>query len=549
MPKCIVGYDVIVWVGKERFLNHRQAKEIRPMLKKKFGRMLSLREINYLARRFLVYLKELHEERAPALRALLAKDGGWPLHVDATCEDGRGTLLVAFAGWRRWVLGSWKIPTEREDQILPHLRWIVKLFGSPCALMRDMGRAVLPATESLVAELPRMIPLLLCHQHFVKDIGKDLLKPSYKELRDHFREAKILTKLASLARDLGRKVGSDIGRARKEIRDWLESEAKQRILPAGATGLAAVRVIAQWVLDYSVEGDNLRFPFDRPYLDLYRRCLNARRAVDDFLRKPSLDDAVEGALMRLARVLEPVVSQVSFARTAKTLQTRAKLLDELRDVLRIDPVVSLGEITSTSATGKDVAEAMRELDQIRRALEDYRASLQKRRPKRGPAEDKRNAIDLIETHLKRYGDSLWGHAILLPKLGIRLVDRTNNLLEMFFNFFKHGERRRSGRKVLTKDLEDLPAEAVLALNLLHSDYVEALCGSLEQLPDAFAELDGRKRAAKLKGALPQPQDPLFTPPKIASASLPKEDRKFVRASDLGAMIFAAARSRAPRVQI
>jgi hypothetical protein len=55
----------------------------------------------------------LHESRAPQLRKALDDDGGWPLHVDATGEDGRGTLLVALAGWRRWVLGAWKIPPDR----------------------------------------------------------------------------------------------------------------------------------------------------------------------------------------------------------------------------------------------------------------------------------------------------------------------------------------------------------------------------------------------------------------------------------------------------
>src|SRR4030067_82440 len=44
-----------------------------------------------------------------------------PLHCDATGEDGRGTLMVAYNGWREWVLGAWKLPTERADQITPHL--------------------------------------------------------------------------------------------------------------------------------------------------------------------------------------------------------------------------------------------------------------------------------------------------------------------------------------------------------------------------------------------------------------------------------------------
>ena len=42
--------------------------------------------------------------------------------------------------------------------------------------------------------------------------------------------------------------------------------------------------------------------------------------------------------------------------------------------------------------------------------------------------------------------------------------------------------------------EDQPAQAVLATNLRHADYVRVLCGSLEHLPIAFAELDQASRA-------------------------------------------------------
>ena len=67
--------------------------------------------------------------------------------------------------------------------------------------------------------------------------------------------------------------------------------------------------------------------------------------------------------------------------------------------------------------------------------------------------------------------------------------RTNNRLESLFHTIKHGERRRSGRKILTQDFEILPPAAALATNLHHADYVSLVCGSLDRLPEAFAALD------------------------------------------------------------
>jgi hypothetical protein len=72
---------------------------------------------------------------------------------------------------------------------------------------------------------------------------------------------------------------------------------------------------------------------------------------------------------------------------------------------------------------------------------------------------------------------------------VAIVERTNNVLEHFFGAEKRRLRRRLGRAHLRRDLEDQPAQAALAANLRHPDYVHVLCGNLDQLPMAFSELD------------------------------------------------------------
>lgn len=543
LPRSVAGYDTMVRVGLERFLQFRQREEIRTILKADTGVSLSERQISYLAHRFLRYLEALHKDRSPQLKAALAADGGSPLHVDATGEDGRGTLLVAFAGWRRWVLDAWKIPTEREDQILPRLRATVQRFGAPCAIMRDLGRAVIPAVKALVAELGLEIPIFSCQLHFLKDVGKDLLKTHHNQLRLLFRESKVRPRLGALARDLGRKLGVGIHAARSELSAWLESG--QRGLPSGACGLATVRALAQWVLDYPVEGNNLRFPFDRPYLDLYERSLTVRLAVDDFLRKPALDPIVIRSLGRLERAVDSVVQNAAFTRAAESLGSRARLFDQLRAVLRLDHAASKPQ-SSVRKTSEDVQVIRSELDKIRIGLERFRVSLQEMRSQRSLAHNKRKAIDVIERHLQKYGDSLWGHVIVLPPEaggGIRFVDRTNNVEESFFGQFKHNERRRSGRKVLTQDFENLPAAAALTPNLRQPDYLAILCGSLDDLPRAFAQLDATKRSGGAQAC----EDSRSTQQwDIASASLPRDDRGIVRSEALNAAILSAALSPPPR---
>lgn len=546
-PKGTVGYDVIVFVGLARFVAHRQREEIRASLEAQHGILLSAGEISTLGRRFLAYLEALHEARADELRVVLEKDGGWPLHVDATGEDGRGTLLVAFAGWRRWVLGAWKVPTERAEVILPRLRGVADRFGPPCAVMRDLGRAVKDACDNLVVALSRDIPVLACHQHFLSDVGSDLLRDAHDQLRELFRRFAVKGGLRAFARDLGRALGTDIAEARRGLSDWQTRGDEGYLLPDGQAGLATVRALAQWVLDYYADGNDQGFPFDLPYLDLYHRCRTACRAADAFLRRPIADSRVHKAIERLRRVLHPVDSQVPFEKVAATLRARAELFTELRVALRLRPKPA-GR-TVTGATVLSTERAAAELSDIEAAVDELTASLVKRRPERGPAQDRRQAIDIVLTHLTRHGDNLFGHAIELPDSaggGIRLVDRTNNCLEGLFHDMKHGERRRSGRKVLTQDFEHLPPAAALATNLRSSDYVAIVCGSLDQLPQAFAQLDAACRRRSSLVARARGRVANATDCDVVSASLPRADRDLIRTDDMHRRIQAAARSRPPR---
>ena len=549
LPRSMVGYDVLTFVGCQRFLEHRQRDETAAALRERYGLDLSSGEISRLALLFVDYLERLHEARSDALRDTLENDGGWPMHLDATGEDGRGTLLVVLAGWRQWVLGAWKIPTERADAITPHLREVVARFGAPCAIMRDLGRAMIRATDDLVAATELTIPILACHLHFLADVGKDLMEPAHDQLRELFRRFGVRPGLRALARDLGLGLGTGIEQARAGLAAWQEAPPEGHRLPEGPAGLASVRALAQWVLDYATDGHDQGFPFDRPYLDLYHRCTTARRAVDAYLRQPPAEGKTIKALHRLRAVLEPTLREDAFTQAAHVLTHRAELFEELRSALRLMPKPT-GRREDLPARPSNVTKALVELQDVHAAVDALAASLRERRPQRGPAQDTRQAIDLVLRHLDTHGEHLWGHAIPLPPHaggGVRLVDRTNNRSEGFFHALKHGERRRSGRKILTHDFESLPAGAALAKNLNHSDYVAIVCGSLDNLPRAFAKLDAhdKSRALALPTGNQQPAKPT-APSLIASASLPREDRALIRSDALRIRIVAAANSRAPR---
>jgi hypothetical protein len=542
LPRSTIGYDVMAHIGVERFVHFRQREDIRRDLLARCGIQISAGEVSSLARKFCVYLKALHMSRAKPLRAALAADGGWPMHIDATGEDGRGTLLVIYAGWRHWVLGSWKIPTENAQAILPRMRETAQLFGPPCAVMRDLGRAVIDAARTYIASLAKPIPNLGCHMHFVRDVGKDLLHESYDALRGLFRRFGIVAHVRTLVRDLGRRLGGDLDEARGQMEAWLSSGAHPYCLPPGQVGLAMVRAVGQWTLDWVDDGNDEGFPFDRPWLDLYQRCLIACRATEAFLTRQDGDRPARRALRQLFDILVTVRSQLPFGRHATVMVRRAKLLDDLRGALRL--TLKPDGRNAPLPSVLSARQAARELQDIKAAVKRLASSLRRQRPDRGPAADRRAAIDLVLAHLGRHGPSLFGHLIRLPRSvggGLRIVERTNVLLEHFFHILKRGERHRSGRKNLARDFEHLPPEAALASNLLCQDYLDIVCsGSLVGLPAAFARLDVGHRDRCLAARLPRAAGT----PDAATSSMSTTDRRFVRTEPLTARVYAAAASRA-----
>ena len=172
-------------------------------------------------------------------------------------------------------------------------------------------------------------------------------------------------------------------------------------------------------------------------------------------RNPPADKKVAKALQKLDHILRPINGDVSpLEQVAQAIRERAQIFTELRVALRFTEGKLKGP--EANCAGQNQQQA---LSDIRQPVDNLADSLRQRRPGRGPAKDQRQAIDIVLTHLERHGKFLWGHAVPMPDQlggGVRLVDRTNNILEGFFHTMKHGERRRSGRKNLAQDFERPP---------------------------------------------------------------------------------------------
>jgi len=467
-PHQRYAYDLVVHVGLARYLRGKQREEIRAKLYSERGFMLSEGSISNLCDRFLVYFEALHLARVPELRR--AMQAGYPLHLDATCEHGKGGLFVCMDGWRGWVLAATRIPSEHEDHLRPWVEKTVALFGNPIATVRDMGEGMAKAVAPLRAQ---EVPDFICHYHFLGAVGKQLFEKPYRVLGNLLRQHKIQGDLRALLRELCQYRGSSTFSGRFGPGPIHED------LP----------VLLLWIL----EGEGrktLLYPFSLPHLELLHRCQQALRKAECWLPSPRTA-ATRRAIAHLTRLVNRMDRDTRFAVAETRLEKGWQAFCALRDVLQLtNAELPNGDHRPHQIT-LPALEAGR-LEMIEQAAKEYEAELREHTANTGN-HDATHPAHIILKYFKRYGKHLFGHPTLRDEDGtiLAVVERTNNIPEHFFGAEKRKLRRRLGRAHLGRDLENQPAQAALVANLQHPEYVRVVCGSLDHLPTAFAELDGR----------------------------------------------------------
>jgi hypothetical protein len=467
-PHQRYSYDLIVHVGLARYLRGKQRDEIRAELYQEYGLTLSEGSISNLCDRFLVYFEALHLARVSELRRAMQE--AYPLHLDATCEYGKGGLFVCMDGWRGWVLLATRIPSEHEDYLRPLVEKTAALFGDPIATVRDMGEGVGKAVAPLRA---RGVPDFICHYHFLGAVGKKLFEKPYRVLGNLLRQHKVQGDLRVLLRELRqyRKASTCSGR--------FGPTPIHEDLPA----------LVLWVLEG--EGKKaLLFPFALPHLELLQRCQQALRKAECWVPSPRTP-ATRRAIAHLTRLVNRTERDTRFATVSARLEKGWQAFCELRDVLQL----TNAELPNGDPHHHQIAlpalEAAR-LEMIEAAAKAYEGELRERTANTGSDDSSHDSPSrVILKYFERYGKHLFGHPTRRDADGriLAVVERTDNVPEHFFGAEKRKLRRRLGRAHLGRDLEDQPAQAALTANLQHPEYVRVLCGSLDNLHTAFAELD------------------------------------------------------------
>jgi hypothetical protein len=473
------AFDLVVEVGLASFLRHRQNGEIQQELESRWGLRLSCSTIREQGQSFLDYLAATHQAHVPELRERLQKDGGYVLHVDGTCEAGTEMIFTAVAGNRGWTLASCKMATEDTAQIQALLRRCVEWFGPPLALVRDLSPQIEAAHQQVMPDVPDLI----CHYHFLENVGAKLCEKHHSRLIACLRRLKIRPALGSLRHDLVRNVKQKGSVTPAQIEQLLTAPAQTAHLDPAQRRWALAYLLLCWPEDYGADLQGEFFPFDLPSLALYRRY----RMLHDWLVETMEATDAAGLSFRtletIRRHLAPVVQDPELVEVAERLEKAASLFNELRDVLRLSSDGRHPVLHQRVVPDGPVQARQRE-----KHLQVWMHQLKQRKASESDAH-RGTDLAIVLHYLHKYHRKLVGHVMVLHGCPQPFVaQRTNNLPEHHFGRKKQGLRRKLGTRNLAQYVQAMRPEEFLVDNLCDPDYLEIVSGgSIENLSSSFAQ--------------------------------------------------------------
>ena len=486
--RCLVpsngtyGFDVIVEVGMSLFFHCRNGQEIMRDLASR-NIFISEREIGYLGRKFVIYLALAHRESREQLVRSMTKRGGYILHVDGTCEGDSPHLFCGLDGISEIVLDNIKIPSERKELLVPFFERIKKQYGNPLALVHDMGIGILRAVEEVFPGVADFI----CHFHFLRDVGKDLLLQDYQSIIKQLRKYNVRQLLKQKARYLEKKIDQDsdvIADLNASLENGKLKSASVERIPAVAT-----YTLIHWAFESSSESRGYGFPFDRPHLEFYQRLKKIHCLLGKIRDIRVRDKAKDNRpFVQAQKLLEEVLADKELNESAASMEAKAKVFDKLREALRI---ALPGGKNGLNDEGSE--KELRSIEKKGTDFRDWLVSDEKRK------ETYRKMIEQLDKYWEKlFADPLVvntpeGKTVIVPQ-------RTNNILEKFFRGEKRRGRKRSGTASLNKTLKAILADTPLVRNLDNDEYRRIILNGCSTLAERFAQVDEKMVREQLKQA-------------------------------------------------
>jgi len=473
--RCNMGYDVLDAVGRAFFLDSVDNQQIVANLAEKHI-TISKSEISYLAKKFIVYLSLLHKKVQKETRDFLSIQGGYILHLDGTCDGDSPHLVSVLDGMTETVLDNTKISTENADELIPFLAGIKTAYGNPVAVVSDMGKGIAQAVREVFGQVPAFI----CHFHFLKAAGKNLLGEEHDSIRKRLKDHGIQGILRKRVRTLYATVASYPPQLMQTYLSIFEDE--EELVPGSCEGLAPliIHTLLVWVLEGKHQGQGCGFPFDQPYLSFYQRLVSAYTLLGTVGFASVCKTPKEKKLCTTIRNdLKPVIRDSVLKKASARMQEKVVVFDRLRNAMRI-------MLPENKRGLNDMGDSCN-MKTIEKEVTKFHLRLSKDTNRM-----KEKAYQRLLCTITQYWDKLFCDPITIETpAGEMLIQpqRTNNLLEQFFRSFMRKYRKKNGFQAVTRVLKAMLEDTPLVMNLRNKDYMDILLDGRQTLGERFADID------------------------------------------------------------
>jgi hypothetical protein len=480
-PGTSFGFDVIVAIGDMMFSEHKQASEIQTWLTHE-NIDISESEVEYLSRKYIIYLSLVHEQNTTRITEIMSKNGGYILHLDALGAKGGERLMTGIDALSDIVLNNEKISSENSKEIVPFLKIINSRYGIPLRVVQDMGKGIMNAVEEVFPGTP----ILICHFHFLRDIGKDLLKSNYDVITKRLTHFGFLVKL--------RAIRTELKAMAEESPDLIETfhdslvENKKISKQSPELLLIMLYTLLEWVLSWKENSAGYGFPFDRPKYDLAMRMSEAWMIICDMpesliAKNPYLKKHYD----RSKAVISEVVGDKDLQEAMLAIDPEIVVFDKLRDAMRIAPKDGENGLNDNNDAEdiKTIESSVKKFTKEPEVLAEFSTDSRKK-----------SFFDQLE----KYWSQLFADPITVKVEGqdkVIIPQRTNNVMERFFRDFSRGSKRKTGCDNIGRMIQGMASNTPLVRNFQDEGYLKATLGD-KTLCEAFSEIDNDLVISKVK---------------------------------------------------
>ncbi|MCP4163393.1 MAG: hypothetical protein GY760_25325, partial [Deltaproteobacteria bacterium] len=206
-------------------------------------------------------------------------------------------------------------------------------------------------------------PHYICHFHFLRDIGKDLLEQQNSIIRNKLKKYGIVSQLCYRLRyyfnDKTDAINTD------QINEIVKRATNLLIGAKDSQTIKQVcHVLLLYALDDKNHGKGFGFSFDRPHEEFYKRLCLLFQKLKIFQKKCCTDKSMSKTIQEITANLAALVNDIECRATFQILEEKEKVFDKLRQAMSI----ALPDTTDgLNDNGEDV-----EINTIKNSVNDFK---------------------------------------------------------------------------------------------------------------------------------------------------------------------------------